>query len=331
MIAAPGRRPATARPRKPRRTVTLRTMSEPALVPTHPDRGAAQHRLGADRRGDPRHQRRGAGSLPDRRGRGRRPDHGPARPARDGRGRVRHCVGTRRSRRQHGRPRPDTRRPDPRGDRRRSGARPRSWTRTWSAGCATCGHAGTSRFRRPTSSRPGGSPQASPCPTRTARLRAGSCRGPTAGSRSPCPAHRARCGRCGPTMPSPACGPAASGADVAVRTYRLMGIGESQVAEILGESMLRNGQPGGRDLRSGRGGRRPHQRIDPERSRGRHQDGGGAGRGCGRGGHGAALGTHLGRGRPDLGGRDRRTIRAARLASRADRDRDTRAGAEPVR
>ena len=29
------------------------------------------------------------------------------------------------------------------------------------------------------------------------------------------------------------------GADVAVRTYRLMGIGESQVAEILGESMLR--------------------------------------------------------------------------------------------
>ena len=33
------------------------------------------------------------------------------------------------------------------------------------------------------------------------------------------------------------------GADVAVRTYRLMGIGESQVAEILGESMLRNTNP----------------------------------------------------------------------------------------
>jgi len=33
------------------------------------------------------------------------------------------------------------------------------------------------------------------------------------------------------------------GADVAVRTYRLTGIGESQVAEILGESMLRNANP----------------------------------------------------------------------------------------
>ena len=44
-------------------------------------------------------------------------------------------------------------------------------------------------------------------------------------------------------MPSPACGLAASGADVAVRTYRLTGIGESQVAEILGESMLRNPNP----------------------------------------------------------------------------------------
>ena len=53
------------------------------------------------------------------------------------------------------------------------------------------------------------------------------------------------------------------GADVAVRTYRLMGIGESQVAEILGESMLRNAQPGGGDLRSGGGGRRPHQRDRP--------------------------------------------------------------------
>jgi nicotinamide-nucleotide amidase len=33
------------------------------------------------------------------------------------------------------------------------------------------------------------------------------------------------------------------GADVAVRTYRLMGIGESQVAEILGEAMLRGANP----------------------------------------------------------------------------------------
>ncbi len=33
------------------------------------------------------------------------------------------------------------------------------------------------------------------------------------------------------------------GADVAARTYRLMGIGESQVAEILGEELLRGGDP----------------------------------------------------------------------------------------
>ncbi len=33
------------------------------------------------------------------------------------------------------------------------------------------------------------------------------------------------------------------GAEVAVRTYRLMGIGESQVAEVLGEELLRNANP----------------------------------------------------------------------------------------
>ena len=33
------------------------------------------------------------------------------------------------------------------------------------------------------------------------------------------------------------------GADVAMRTFRLMGIGESQVAEILGEELLRGGDP----------------------------------------------------------------------------------------
>ena len=35
-----------------------------------------------------------------------------------------------------------------------------------------------------------------------------------------------------------------------------MGIGESQVAEILGEELLRGAEPGGRHLRAGRGGRR---------------------------------------------------------------------------
>jgi nicotinamide-nucleotide amidase len=33
------------------------------------------------------------------------------------------------------------------------------------------------------------------------------------------------------------------GADIAVRTYRLMGIGESQVADMLGEALLRRGNP----------------------------------------------------------------------------------------
>ena len=45
--------------------------------------------------------------------------------------------------------------------------------------------------------------------------------------------------------------------EVAARTYRLTGIGESQVAELLGESMLRADQPDRRDLRPSRGGRRP--------------------------------------------------------------------------
>ena len=47
------------------------------------------------------------------------------------------------------------------------------------------------------------------------------------------------------------------GADVASRTYRLTGIGESQVAELLGEALLRATEPDRRDLRPGRGGRRP--------------------------------------------------------------------------
>ena len=33
------------------------------------------------------------------------------------------------------------------------------------------------------------------------------------------------------------------GADVAIRTFRLTGIGESAVAEILGEELLRRGDP----------------------------------------------------------------------------------------
>ena len=49
----------------------------------------------------------------------------------------------------------------------------------------------------------------------------------------------------------------ASAAPVAARTYRLTGIGESQVAELLGETVLRGDQSDRRDLRPGRGRRRP--------------------------------------------------------------------------
>ncbi len=58
-----------------------------------------------------------------------------------------------------------------------------------------------------------------------------------------CPVHRARCARCGPTTRCPVCAHCGLGADVAVRTYRLTGIGESQVAEILGEELLRRPNP----------------------------------------------------------------------------------------
>ena len=50
------------------------------------------------------------------------------------------------------------------------------------------------------------------------------------------------------------------GAEVAVRTYRLTGIGESQLADRLGETLLRADEPGRRDLRAARGGRRPDLR-----------------------------------------------------------------------
>ena len=75
------------------------------------------------------------------------------------------------------------------------------------------------------------------------------------------------------------------GADVAVRTYRLTGIGESQVAEILGESMLRNANP---EVATYARAEAVDVRIsatEPERSGGCHQDGGGTGRGRRRDGH----------------------------------------------
>ena len=81
------------------------------------------------------------------------------------------------------------------------------------------------------------------CPTRTGRRRAGSSTGRTAGSSSPCPDRRARCARCGRTTSCHASSGSGLGAEVASRTYRLAGIGESQVAELLGEALLRATNP----------------------------------------------------------------------------------------
>ena len=54
---------------------------------------------------------------------------------------------------------------------------------------------------------------------------------------------QARCGRCGPTRSCRGSATAASGRKSASRTYRLTGIGKSQVAELLGESLLRATNP----------------------------------------------------------------------------------------
>ena len=82
-----------------------------------------------------------------------------------------------------------------------------------------------------------------PCRTRTERRPAGGSTVPTAGSSSPCPGRRARCVRCGATRCCPACASAAWARDRAVRTLRLTGIGESLVADRLGEALLRAANP----------------------------------------------------------------------------------------
>ena len=83
----------------------------------------------------------------------------------------------------------------------------------------------------------------SPCRTRTGPRRAGSSNGRTAALSWPCPARRARCARCGAITSCRACSEGGLGAEVASRTYRLAGIGESQVAERLGETILRATNP----------------------------------------------------------------------------------------
>ena len=92
--------------------------------------------------------------------------------------------------------------------------------------------------------------------TRTARRRAGGSTGPTGGSSSRCPARLARCARCGTTRSCRGCGrggsaPIASSAPAPHRHRRI------DVADRLGEAILRGDEPGRRDLCPGRRRGRP--------------------------------------------------------------------------
>ena len=66
---------------------------------------------------------------------------------------------------------------------------------------------------------------------------------PDGGSSSRCPARRARCARCGSREVLPRLRDRGAGAETASRTLRLAGIGESQVADLLGEPLLRATNP----------------------------------------------------------------------------------------
>ena len=118
------------------------------------------------------------------------------------------------------------------------------------------------------------------------------------------------------------------GDDAAVRTFRLTGIGESAVAEILGEEMLRRGDPEVATYARARGGRRSGERGRD----GRVRTGGiGSGRGgsCGR--QGPARRAHLGRRRHDLGRRGRQPAQRAWLATRRRRGRHGGSGGGALR
>ena len=168
-------------------------------------------------------------ALPDDLDRGRGGDSRRARPGRP--------------RRLDRRPRPDAGRPDPRGDRRRPAARRRRSTRTSRRGCASCGRGAGCRSRSSTSSRPGGSRR---------RSALANPNGTAPGWFVTRPDGRVIVALPGPPREMrpmwadevvPRLDALGLGAEVASRTYRLAGIGESQVAELLGEPLLRATNP----------------------------------------------------------------------------------------
>ena len=213
--SAPGRRPAAAAGPRTSQDRYAAGHVERARGTPHPDRRAAQHRLGADRRGDARHECRRAGSRADRGRRRRRPDHGPARPAGG------------RQRRRSPRPRacrlvvstgglgPTPGRPDPRGDRRGCGETPVVDPDLEALAARPVGPP-----RHPV-------PRAQPQAGMADPVRRGAAQPERHGARlvrrrrpdgrvaSPCPVRRARCGRCGPTRRCRAFAARGLGADVA--------------------------------------------------------------------------------------------------------------------
>ena len=271
MIPAPGSRP-TAAPR----VAASRDRYAAIMSPPTPDRRhlrhgrAPQHRVGADRSARP--------ATPTPASWHERSPHegvtvgridGTPRPPRGRDGGIRRGLRAGRSRRQHGRPRPDTRRPDPRVDRRRAGRDAGASIpdlEAWLRG----------RWERRGMPFPESQPQAgladpivraAPEPERLA---------PRAGS-SAAPGRRRRGRAAGPAArdaadvvgrgAAPACGRAASASDVAVRTFRLTGIGESTVAEILGEELLRRSDPEVATYARARGRRCPGERRGAGRGR----------------------------------------------------------------
>ena len=241
--------------------------------------GAPRGRHGAHGRRDDRHQQRRARPLAGGPRRDRRPDLEPARRPRGRRGRAAHGPRPGRPRRDDGRPRTHAGRPDPRGGgggvRRDAG---RS-TRRRSSGCA--GLWARRRQPFPETNRkqawvlPSGAMLANP-------------NGTAPGWWVDRPDGRVIVTLPGPPREMrpmwadevvPRLAGRGVGVESEVRTLRLTGIGESVVAELLGEPLLRAREPDRRDLCPPGGGGHP----DLGACRGRAFGGRARGRGRGRG------------------------------------------------